>query len=152
MAARTVGSVQERNAPVDTVLISDNSVALEPVDIDREPSSHTLWIRARDLPRVNGFILKPEGACRGPLCIPVAPDMVRGDAVNLTAFAQSVGQCVVAEPDARIWSIGEMPAQGGDLATSRIAPDFTLPDRLGRPVHLAGFRGKKALVITWASW
>lgn len=152
MAARTVGFVHERNAPVDTVLIADNSVALEPVDLDREPSSHTLWIRARDLPRVNGFVLKPEGACRGPLCIPVAPDMVRGDAVNLTAFAESVGQCVVAEPDARVWSFGEMLGHGGDLASSRVAPDFTLPDRLGRPVRLSDFRGKKALIVTWASW
>lgn len=152
MAARTVGFVHERNAPVDTVLIADNSVALEPVDLDREPSSHTLWIRARDLPRVNGFVLKPEGACRGPLCIPVAPDMVRGDAVNLTAFAESVGQCVVAEPDARVWSFGEMLGHGGDLASSRVAPDFTLPDRLGRPVQLSDFRGKKALIVTWASW
>ncbi len=152
MAARTVGFVHERNAPVDTVLIADNSVALEPVDLDREPSSHTLWIRARDLPRVNGFVLKPEGACRGPLCIPVAPDMVRGDAVNLTAFAESVGQCVVAEPDARVWSFGEMLGHGGDLASSRVAPDFTLPDRLGRPVRLSDFRGTKALIVTWASW
>ena len=45
-----------------------------------------------------------------------------------------------------------MQALGGGLASSRIAPDFEVPDRLGRPVHLAGFRGKKALVVTWASW
>ena len=152
MAARTVGSVQERNTSVATVLIGDNAVALKRVDLECEPSSHTLWIRARDLPRVNGFIVKPEGACRGPLCVPIAPDMLRDGAFNLTAFAETAGQCVVAEPDAGAWSFGEMPTHGGDIAPSRIAPDVTLPDRLGRPVHLAGFRGKKALVITWASW
>jgi peroxiredoxin len=35
---------------------------------------------------------------------------------------------------------------------SRVAPDVTVPDRRGRPVHLSDFRGKKVLLVTWASW
>jgi hypothetical protein len=32
-------------------------------------------------------------------------------------------------------------------------PDFTLPDiRTGKPVSLSGFRGKKVLLIHFASW
>ena len=77
---------------------------------------------------------------------------MRSEYFNLTAFAKKAGQPVVAEPGARVWSFGEMQALGGGLANSRTAPDFEVPDRLGRPVRLAGFRGKKALVITWASW
>jgi peroxiredoxin len=33
-----------------------------------------------------------------------------------------------------------------------MAPDFAVPDRRGNPVRLSGFRGKKVLVVTWASW
>jgi hypothetical protein len=139
-------------SPAATVLYDDRAVALDRVGPDPKHDSAALWIRKRDLERVNGFALKPQGACRADLCIPIPKDMARGEFFNLTAFAKKAGQPVVAEPDARVWSLGEMQALGGGLASSRTAPDFEVPDRLGRPVHLAGFRGKKALVITWASW
>jgi peroxiredoxin len=32
------------------------------------------------------------------------------------------------------------------------APDFTLPDMDGKMHSLSDFRGKKVLLITWASW
>jgi hypothetical protein len=133
-----------------TVLYDDRSVALEAIDPERDAGA--LWIRTRDLPRVNGFELKPQGACRGDVCILIPTNIARGDYFNLTAFADKVGQAVVAEPGARVWSFGRIPALGGGLSSSRVAPDFEVPDRLGRPVHLAGFRGRKALVVTWASW
>ena len=140
------------SSPAATVLYDDRSVALEHVGVDPARDADALWIRKRDLARINGFTLKPQGACRADLCIPIPKAMLHGGYFNLTAFAKKAGQPVVAEPDARVWSFGEMQALGGGLASSRIAPDFEVPDRLGRPVHLAGFRGKKALVVTWASW
>ena len=139
-------------SPAATVLYDDRAVALDRVGLDPTRDAGALWIRKRDLPRVNGFELKPQGACRADLCISIPKDMARGEYFNLTAFARKAGQPVVAEPGARVWSFGEMQALGGGLASSRVAPDFEVPDRLGRPVHLAGFRGKKALVVTWASW
>jgi hypothetical protein len=139
-------------SPAATVLYDDRAVKLDRIGPAPKGDAGALWIRKRDLPRVNGFALKPQGACRADLCIPIPKTLVRGEYFNLTAFARKAGQPVVAEPGARVWSFGEMQALGGGLAHSRIAPDFEVPDRLGRPVHLAGFRGKKALVITWASW
>jgi len=138
--------------PAATVLYEDRSIALEQVVLDPAQDAGALWIRKRDLARINGFTLKPEGACRADLCIPIPKAMLHGDYFNLSAFAKKAGQAVVAAPGARVWSFGEMQALGGGLSNSRIAPDFDVPDRLGRPVHLAGFRGKKALVVTWASW
>jgi hypothetical protein len=139
-------------SPAATVLYDDRVVDLDRIGLDPQRAGDTLWVRKRDLTRVNGFELKPQGACRADLCVPIPKDMTRGDYFNLTAFAKKAGQPVVAEPAARVWSFGEMQALGGGLARSRIAPDFEVPDRLGRPRHLAGFRGRKALVITWASW
>jgi len=139
-------------SPAATVLYQDRSVPLDVVGREPKAAGDTLWIRKRDLPRVNGFTLKPQGACRDELCIPVPKAMVRGEFFNLSAFAKKAGQPIVAEPAARVWSFGEMQALNGGLAGSRTAPDFAVSDRLGHPVHLAGFRGKKALVTTWASW
>jgi hypothetical protein len=135
-----------------TVLYDDRVIALERVGADPARDAGALWIRKGDLSRVNGFELKPQGACRADLCIPIPKAMVRGEYFNLSAFANKAGQPVVADRGARVWSFGEMQALGGGIANSRVAPDFEVPDRLGRPVHLAGFRGKKALVVTWASW
>jgi hypothetical protein len=145
-------SAQLPPSPAATVLYDDRAIALDRIGVDPAGTTDTLWIRKADLPRVNGFELKPQGACRADLCIPIPKTMTRGTFFNLTAFAKKAAQPVVAEPSARVWSFGEMQALGGGLSNSRIAPDFEVLDRLGRPVHLAGFRGKKSLVITWASW
>ena len=45
-----------------------------------------------------------------------------------------------------------MPVLRGAFLESRVAPDFSVPDRQGRNVRLSDFRGKKVLVVTWASW
>jgi len=139
-------------APAATVLYDDRSMQLDRIGSDPTQAADALWVRTRDLPRINAFEVTPQGACRADLCIPITQDMIRGEYFNLTAFAAAIAQPVVADAPSRVWSFGEMQALGGGLASSRIAPDFEVPDRLGRPVHLAGFRGKKALVITWASW
>jgi hypothetical protein len=111
-----------------------------------------LWIQTADLPGINGFALKPQGACRDDICIPVPRAMLRGTQLNLTAFAQRIGQRVVADPAMRVWSFGEIPVMRGAFLESRLAPDFAVPDRKGRVVRLSQFRGKKVLVVTWASW
>ncbi len=114
------------------------------------PDAKELWVRAADLPRVNGFEVNPQGACRADMCIPVPKDLKSGEWFNLTGFARRIRQAYVS--DAGVWSFGEIPAVRGDFYNSRIAPDFAVPDRTGRIVHLSDFRGKKVLAISWASW
>ena len=75
-----------------------------------------LWVSPEDLTRINGFVLKPEGACLGELCIPIrsGSNLLKtvDDAswFNVAAFADLLEQsCVVDEPS-RVWSFGEIPA------------------------------------------
>jgi hypothetical protein len=129
-----------------TVLYNDRIIA-----IDRtRPDPNDLWIRAADLPRINQFELKPQGACCADVCVPVPKSLRSGEWFNLTGFAHHVHQSVVAESG--VWSFGEIPVVRGDFYRSRIAPDFAVPDRGGRIVRLSDFHGKKVLVLTWASW
>jgi hypothetical protein len=133
-------------APTATVLYQDRAV-----DLDRiRPDPKDLWVRAADLPRINEFELKPQGACRADLCIPISKDLKSGEWFNLSGFARRIRQTCVA--DSGVWSFGEIPVMRGAFYQSRIAPDFAVPDRKGRVVHLSDFRGKKVLVVTWASW
>jgi hypothetical protein len=129
-----------------TVLYNDSTVKLDAV----RPDSKDLWVRAADLPRINEFELKPQGACRADMCIPVAKTLKSGQWFNLTGFSRKLGQSFVVEQG--VWSFGEIPVMRGSFYNSRIAPDFAVPDRTGKVVHLSDFRGKKALVFTWASW
>jgi len=134
-----------------TVLYDGRAIALDRISPDpKQPDA--LWVRKTDLPRINDFELKPQGACRADICIPIPRTMTRGAYFNLTAFAQRVGQRVVADPPARVWSFGEIPVVRGAFLESRMAPDFSVPDRKGRPVKLSQFLGKKVLLVTWASW
>ncbi len=52
----------------------------------------------------------------------------------------------------RTWSFGQVPSTRSAFLDSAIAPDFALPDREGNLVHLSDFRGKKVLLLAWASW
>jgi hypothetical protein len=129
-----------------TVLFGENAVALDKVrNIDQN-----LWVQSKDLPRINEFEVKPQGACRADVCIPLSKSLKNRDWFNLTGFANKIGETVVAEQN--VYSFGEIPVLRGGFYNSRIAPDFAVPDRKGKVVHLSDFRGKKALVITWASW
>jgi len=137
--------------PVATVLYDDRATPLSKIRRDpQDPAA--LWVRTRDLPRINDFEVKPQGACRADICIPLAKDMVHGEYMNLTAFAHKIRQAVVADSSAHVWSFGEIEALRGSFLNGRVAPDVTVPDRKGRPVRLADFRGKKVLLVTWASW
>ena len=64
-----------------------------------------LWVRTADLPRVNEFELKPEGACRADMCIPVAKGLRSGEWFNLSGFARKLGESLVT--DSGVWSFGE---------------------------------------------
>jgi hypothetical protein len=137
--------------PGATILYDDRMVKLERVRTDaKNPAA--LWVRKADLTRINGFELKPQGACREDLCIPVPQTMTSGDDFDLGAFAARTGQVTVADQAARVWSLGEMPVLRGTFFESRVAPGFAVPDRRGRTVHLSDYRGRKVLVVTWASW
>ena len=151
-AALADASPAAAKSPAATVLYSDRSIALDAVGADPAGSPDALWVRKTDLPRINDFELKPQGACRADLCIPISKDMTRGAFFNLTAFARKVGEAVVVDREERIWSFGEIPVLRGAFLESRIAPDFAVPDRSGRVVRLSDFRAKKVLVLTWASW
>lgn len=118
-----------------------------------------LWITTADLTRATRFELKPQGVCRDQLCFPVpkarASEFVRSNSsskfFNLLAFAHLVNQPVPHDEAQSTWYFGLRADQRQGLASLE-APNFTLPDMSGKPHSLSDFRGKKVLLVTWASW
>jgi len=132
-------------APV-TALFADRAVRLDKARVEKGD----LWIPAVDMIKVNEFEIKPQGACRKDLCIPLPKDMKSKGWVNLSGFARKVKQSVVN--DGEYWSFSEMPVLSSGFLESRIAPDFSVKNRNGDSIQLSQFRGKKVLLLTWASW
>ena len=143
-------------AQAATAIAGGESFALE----QTLPDVRHLWVTPEDFTRINGFVLKPEGACLDDLCIPLRQDqdgdlfVTREDQswLNATAFADKIQQTYVVDRETGVWSFGLVPAVRRAFLESAMAPDFALTDRNGDVVHLSDFRGKKVLIITWASW
>jgi hypothetical protein len=123
-------------------------------------ASPDLWVTTADLTRATGFVLKPQGVCREELCFPIPKerkteflaDRAQAPWFNLSAFARLLKQPVALDEALRVWYFGPRPDQQGAILASLQAPDFTLPDMEGKRHSLADFRGKKVLLVTWASW
>lgn len=138
------------------IIIYDD-VATEAAEA-RETSGQ-LWITTADLARSTRFEIKPQGVCRDELCFPLpkgrkAEFERRGGGktwFNLTAFAALVRQPVAHDEALATWYFGQRSDQRETLSSLH-APDFTLPDMQGKMHSLSDFRGKKVLLITWASW
>ena len=123
-------------------------------------SSADLWITTSDLTRATRFVIKPQGICRDELCFPL-PKSRRTEFVskkgatiwfNLSEFAKLIRQTVVVDQKNGIWYFGPRAAEQSGYLTSLEAPNFTLPDLSGKLHSLTDFRGKKILLVTWASW
>jgi peroxiredoxin len=97
-----------------------------------------------ELERRTGWSIKPEGACRGEVCVPLdAPFDVR-------QLAQRLGMALVHDEQHGLWALG--PESGGHALASAELADIVLPDRHGQDFALRSLRGTKVLMVTWASW
>ena len=101
-----------------------------------------------------GWSLKPEGLCRGELCVPVRDraTLVRDGGIDLAAFASAVGQPLALDLGERAAALGTPSVDRAAMLDSGEAPDFTLPDLDAKLHSLSDHRGKKVLLIVYASW
>ncbi len=122
--------------------------------------SKDVWVTMKDLMSATRYVVKPQGICRDDLCFPIPKNRKaqfvnkqgKTEWFNLSEFARLVKQPVAFDEKNSIYYFGARPdAQNAHLNTLE-APNFSLPDMNGKLHSLADFRGKKVLLITWASW
>jgi hypothetical protein len=128
---------------------------------DAVADGEALWLDAPAIESATGWQWKPEGLCRGDVCLPLPPsargEMVRAEGghaprLDLAAMWRHGGQPVVHDAAGRTWVLGTGAAQRRAALESLEAPDFELPDLAGRPHRLSDLRGRKVLLASWASW
>jgi hypothetical protein len=121
-----------------------------------EPSTEALWCSARDALQATGWEAKPEGLCKGDVCVPLpagrARELVDGGRINLAALWRHLGQPAVRSERGHVWVLTESARERKAVLASLEAPDFALPDPSGRMHRLSDYRGKKVFLVTWASW
>jgi hypothetical protein len=98
-----------------------------------------------------GWSVKPEGFCRGKVCVPAGKAVADGT-VDLKAYATLTGRPIVVSAEECAISLGTAAADRGRELSSLDAPDFTLPDLDGTAHSLSDYRGKKVLLAAYASW
>jgi hypothetical protein len=100
-----------------------------------------------------GWAIKPEGACKGEVCVPLPADARAADGtLDARAIAQRLGMPLVKDAERGVRALGPETAITGRVLTTAEAPDLQLPDVDGNPFSLSSLLGQKVLLVAWASW
>jgi hypothetical protein len=106
------------------------------------------------LERALGWRLEPQGLCQGDVCIPVRDraGLVAEGGVDLEVFAKALGRPLALDREEGVAVLGVGSDERRTALASLEAPDFELPDLAGRLHRLSDQRGKKVLLVAYASW
>ncbi len=97
-----------------------------------------------------GWMLKPEGACKGDQCIPL-PESLHADPIDAQALAEAMGLPIVKAEESGLWALGP-ESIGSRALTTAEAPDIALPDLAADLFRLSSLRGQKVLIYAWAPY
>jgi hypothetical protein len=106
----------------------------------------SLDVTPEALYEATGWDIKPEGACKGEVCVPLA-----SRDFDFPATAEQLGMAVVHDPDVGLWAIGPETVGGRALTTAQ-APELALPDVDGNEFRLSSLRGQKVVLVSWAPY
>ena len=115
------------------------------VEVDAEIDGDRVFVSPDDLLRATGWELKPEGLCRGPVCVPWRS--ADGDRVDLREVASALGRSFVRAGG--VAALAGDPMSGGQRSS---IDELELPDVDGNVVRMSDFAGRKRLLVAWASW
>jgi hypothetical protein len=122
--------------------------------VDGDISTTMVLLSPAALEQATGWDLKPEGLCRGEVCVPRRDDdgVLVDDKIDLVAFAALLRRPLAYDADAGIAVLADAPEDHAAAFDARVAPTWTLPDLDGNAVSSSDFADKKKLLVAWASW
>jgi hypothetical protein len=109
-------------------------------------------VAAAELAARTGWVAKPEGLCKGPMCVPLPGGTT--EPLDVETVAARLGMPVLRDDEHGVTALGPATVGGRALETAEV-PELVLPDLAARgaPFALSSLRGKKKVVaFAWASW
>jgi hypothetical protein len=104
-------------------------------------------VSAEEFTRGTGWEIKPEGACKAEVCVPLGQPV----GFDAAAAAERLGMAVVEDRSAGMWALG--PESLGQRAlVSAEAPELVLPDLEGNEFRLSALHGQKVVLVAWAPY
>jgi hypothetical protein len=111
----------------------------------------TLALTPADLHQRTGWEIKPEGACKDDVCVPL-PGVEPGPdgTIDVSSFAARMGMPLAQDRQHGLWALGARSASS--VLATETAPEIVLDDFDGNAFDLGTLRGRKVLLVAWASW
>jgi hypothetical protein len=104
-------------------------------------------IAAEEFAAATDWEIKPEGACKGDICVPLG----NGDTFDVRIAAERLGMAIVHAEGSGLWALGPESLGGRALVTA-LSPELRLPDLEGNEFRLSSLRGQKVLLVAWAPY
>ena len=105
----------------------------------------TLDLSPAEFESITGWTIKPEGACKGDVCVPLP------NGFSVDDCAERLGMAVVSEPTMGLHAIGPESVTGRALVSAE-APELVLNDIDGNEFRLSSLRGQKVVIVAWAPY
>ena len=110
----------------------------------------SLTVDATSFAAHSGWEAKPEGMCRGEVCVP-APGAFSDGSLDVRVVAERLGMPLVHDEAHNIWALGPATLGGKALSTA-VAADPVLITQTGEPFRLSSLRGRKVLFVAWSTY
>jgi hypothetical protein len=102
--------------------------------------------------RATGWALEPEGACLGDVCVALPPlDPDADGRIDARVVADRLGMPVAHDESHGLWALGPRSGERRVLDDARM-PDLVVEDFDGKPFDFASLRGRRVVLVAWASW
>lgn len=124
------------------------------VDVDARVEGERVLLSEAALREALGWELHEGTLCNDTMCVPLpaGSSLAAGKPLDLAEVAAVLDRPLALDVAEGAAYLGASARERADTLKSLIAPDFTLPDLAGRAHSLAEHRGKKVLLVVWASW
>jgi hypothetical protein len=124
------------------------------VEVDASSDGGPVRLSVEGVEQALGWELQEDGFCLGPVCYPVPPgtDLVTDAGVDLVGLATLLDRPIAVDEAEHAAYLGVSARERSQELELLYAPEFTLPDLDGNLHSLSDHRGKKVLLVAYASW